>query len=197
MGTRFVHKDFTPSELVEERNLGLTIALIAFVTGTIAYNVYWTKYELAAPRKSLNPDKYLPFSLIEILPVSDDTSIFRFEAANIGGEHRFPACSHVSVKDDSMQVQRPYTPVSIKEGHFDLLVKRYPEGSVSPWIHSKKVGETVEIRGPVLTFPYERNSHKEIGMVHIFLSFVSLELVSDQTHICRLQVGQESRLCSS
>ena len=40
---------------------------------------------------------------------------------------------------------RPYTPISeeAKLGSFDLLVKRYPEGAASQYLHELSVGDAV------------------------------------------------------
>ncbi|OMH81206.1 NADH-cytochrome b5 reductase-like protein [Zancudomyces culisetae] len=54
---------------------------------------------------------------------------------------------------------------STQKGYFDVIVKRYPDGSVSKFIHNLKPGEYVEIRGPNLTFPYYPNTKKHIGMI--------------------------------
>jgi cytochrome-b5 reductase len=42
---------------------------------------------------------------------------------------------------------RPYTPISLKEelGHFEILVKAYPEGIVSSYLHSLEVGQEVSV----------------------------------------------------
>ena len=52
--------------------------------------------------------------------------------------------SLVMVQGDNEDV-RPYTPISLKEdrGYFDLLVKRYPEGAVSSYIHGLTLGQEV------------------------------------------------------
>lgn len=48
-------------------------------------------------------------------------------------------------------MKRPYTPISSlkQKGYFDLLIKKYEEGKVSSYMHSLKIGDKVEIRGPL------------------------------------------------
>jgi cytochrome-b5 reductase len=53
--------------------------------------------------------------------------------------------SLVMVKGEHDEDMRPYTPISLKEelGYFDLLVKTYPTGTVSSYLHSLEVGHEV------------------------------------------------------
>ncbi|TFY81807.1 hypothetical protein EWM64_g2198 [Hericium alpestre] len=44
-------------------------------------------------------------------------------------------------------------------------VKRYPKGEVGRWLHSKRVGETIAIRGPLKTFPVYEGTWDEIVML--------------------------------
>ena len=47
----------------------------------------------------------------------------------------------------------------------DLLIKEYPEGNVSKYVHNLKVGESVEVKGPFKKLEYKPNMKKEIGMI--------------------------------
>ncbi|OLY84187.1 NADH-cytochrome b5 reductase 1 [Smittium mucronatum] len=96
----------------------------------------------------------------------------------------------IDIKDHYVQTYRSYTPIdysipsnhiessntsgfdiSLKEdgnndqNYIDILVKRYPNGSVSRFIHNIDVGEMVEIRGPRSTFPYFLRPKKNIGLI--------------------------------
>jgi cytochrome-b5 reductase len=78
----------------------------------------------------------------------------------------------IFVKDDDIQVERPYTPLfGIDEtGTIKLWVKKYSRGEVGRWLHSKKVGDTIEIRGPLKTFPYQLETKwDEVVMVYLHL----------------------------
>lgn len=46
-------------------------------------------------------------------------------------------------------------------------VKKYERGEVGRWFHRRKVGETVEIRGPVRTFEWDEGAWDEVVMVSI------------------------------
>jgi cytochrome-b5 reductase len=72
----------------------------------------------------------------------------------------------IFIKDDDIQVERPYTPLfGIDEGVIKLWVKRYPRGEVGRWLHSKQAGDTIEIRGPLKTFPFREGVWDEVVMV--------------------------------
>ena len=43
--------------------------------------------------------------------------------------------------------------------------KSYEFGKLSTYLHSLKVGQGVEVRGPVGRFKYEKNSFRRIGLI--------------------------------
>ncbi|CAG8453861.1 4104_t:CDS:2 [Ambispora gerdemannii] len=145
-----------------------------FATGSIIYffvlpNRDTFKSSSLIPAKStISSDKFTAIPVHQIIPQSKTTSIFRLKLpAPLQGP--FPVSSCVHVKDPSLQIMRPYTPISpiVKDdelGYIDLLVKRYENGQVSKYIHGLSVGDHAEVRGPVPTFPYRENMYKELGM---------------------------------
>jgi cytochrome-b5 reductase len=65
---------------------------------------------------------------------------------------------------------RAYTPTSRpdQQGYFDLLVKSYEYGKLSPHLHSLRPGSSVEVRGPVGRFRYTPNRYvapQSMGLV--------------------------------
>ncbi|PNH07771.1 NADH-cytochrome b5 reductase-like protein [Tetrabaena socialis] len=64
-------------------------------------------------------------------------------------------------------VVRPYTPTSPPDakGHLDLVVKVYDKGVMSKFIDNLKIGDSLDIKGPIKKYPYEPNAKKAIGMV--------------------------------
>ena len=48
-------------------------------------------------------------------------------------------------------------------------VKRYEKGEVARWLHAKRVGENVEIRGPVQTWGWREGVWDEVVMVSALL----------------------------
>lgn len=51
-------------------------------------------------------------------------------------------------------VLRPYTPISVEDeqGRIQLLVKKYPNGVASTYMHSLTPGQTLTVRGPIPTY---------------------------------------------
>lgn len=53
-------------------------------------------------------------------------------------------------------VLRPYTPISDPEvrGEIQFIVKRYPKGKASSYMHSLAPGQTLQVRGPIPGYSY-------------------------------------------
>ena len=47
----------------------------------------------------------------------------------------------------------------------ELLVKNYAGGVMSSHIHSLKVGESLQMKGPILKFPYVANEFESIALI--------------------------------
>lgn len=65
----------------------------------------------------------------------------------------------VRMKEPSLQIERPYTPLyadSIEgprgSNPIDLLIKRYPDGELGRYAHRLRTNDTVELRGPEVTW---------------------------------------------
>ncbi|KAK7060217.1 hypothetical protein VNI00_000982 [Paramarasmius palmivorus] len=73
----------------------------------------------------------------------------------------------VFIKDDDIQVERPYTPLEGLDagGRMRFWIKKYPKGEVGRWLHSKTVGEEVELRGPLQTWLWKEGVWDEVVMI--------------------------------
>jgi len=149
---------------IESRHYPLVFLLVATATTVLAYDIYYLLYIKEAPLQYLDENEFSSFPLESITPVNKDTSLFRFRA-NIPDFKDMPTPSHVILKDDTCQVARSYTPITYGRQYFDILIKRYEDGQVSRFVHGLEEGRKVEMRGPILSFPYERNMAPEIGMI--------------------------------
>ena len=71
------------------------------------------------------------------------------------------------MKDTDIQIERPYTPLEgmSESGEMEFWIKRYPDGEMGRWLHSKKVGDIIEIRGPECTWNCDFGSWDDIVMV--------------------------------
>ena len=127
----------------------------------------------------MSPDEFRRFTLKEIKPLTRDTSLYRFGLAP-GESLDMPVASLLLVraavgapKDGSPQksfVVRPYTPTDNTDavGHFDLVVKSYEKGLVSKHFSTLRVGDSVEMKGPITKFVYATQYSgkvKRVGMI--------------------------------
>ncbi|KAG6831139.1 hypothetical protein H0H92_012564 [Tricholoma furcatifolium] len=73
----------------------------------------------------------------------------------------------IFIKDDEIQVERPYTPLEgiDADGRMLFWIKKYPRGEVGRWLHSKAPGETIELRGPLKTWQWKENEWDEVIMI--------------------------------
>ncbi|SJX64026.1 probable NADH-cytochrome b5 reductase 2 [Sporisorium reilianum f. sp. reilianum] len=123
---------------------------------------------------ALNKDQFVEFTLKEIKPYNHDSATLVFELPD-GKKPGMGVASAVvvkavdgSLKDDAgKDVIRPYTPITSPstEGHMDFLVKKYPGGKMTTYMHSMKPGDKLGIKGPIAKFPYKANEFESIGMI--------------------------------
>ncbi|KAJ1540922.1 NADH-cytochrome b5 reductase, partial [Cladochytrium tenue] len=152
------------------------LLIVAAVTAAIvAYDIYYFAYESKPKIPPFSQDDFHAFPLKDIIPVTSDTSLFRFLAAVDKSSEEYkrrpccnltvPAPSHVVVVDDSCQIARAYTPITYGPNYFDLLVRRYDNGSVSKTIHDMKVGDYLKARGPFMTWTYQHGAYDDLVMI--------------------------------
>lgn len=145
--------------------LGVVIVTVGFGLVT-----YFLKSQAKGSRKrpvALDPQKKIPFKLIDKKIVSHDTRRFRFELQSPEHILGLPVGNHMylSAKVDGNLVIRPYTPVTSDDevGYFELVIKvyfknvhpKYPDGGkMSQYLDTLSIGDTVDIRGPAGKLTY-------------------------------------------
>ncbi|PWA03442.1 hypothetical protein BB558_000384 [Smittium angustum] len=125
---------------------------------------------LVSETSALNPNQYTPFKISEIQRVTHNTSIIRFK---IGDNQVSGMVVPSSVKTmlpptkEEEPITRKYTIITEEhtKGYMDLIVKEYPEGIMSKYINSLKVGDELLMKGPIQKSKYVPGSKKEIGMI--------------------------------
>lgn len=142
----------------------VTIAVI--ISSAVAY------YYLQLSRKNtpvLKPNEFQKFPLIEKTKVSHNTCVYKFGLPRSTDRLGLPIGQHISIGAtiNDKEVVRSYTPISTDDelGYFDLLIKTYENGNISRHVESKKVGETIEIRGPKGFFTYTPGMVESLGMI--------------------------------
>ena len=123
---------------------------------------------LSKDERVLHPALFKKFKLVKSVKASHNTKLLTFEIPDnkcLG----LPIGRHISlmVHLDGNKVIRPYTPVSRpdQKGHFEILIKTYNLGKMSPFLFSMPVGDSIDVRGPVGRFKYAPNMYKHIGLV--------------------------------
>ncbi|EDO39808.1 predicted protein [Nematostella vectensis] len=137
--------------------IGAGLALVVAAIGLVVLLTKGAKKSLVA----LNPEKKIPFKLVDKKIVSHDTRRFIFQLQSPDHILGLPVGNHMylSATIDDKPVIRPYTPVTSddEKGFFELVIKvyfknvhpKFPEGGkMSQYLESLKIGDTVDIRGP-------------------------------------------------
>ncbi|PCH41141.1 ferredoxin reductase-like C-terminal NADP-linked domain-containing protein [Wolfiporia cocos MD-104 SS10] len=148
----------------------------AFVTGAVAATyLLWPNESRSAPTYSnelLSPTHFTPATLVASEPCTDsETRLLTLAVPPYllpsREELMFNPIWSIFVKDDDIQVERPYTPLEgiDDEGRMKFWIKKYPKGEVGRWLHSKKVGDKIEIRGPLKTWPWQDGKWDEVVMI--------------------------------
>jgi cytochrome-b5 reductase len=157
------------------------------VVGTLVVKREWTPYSVALAlafgtwnffqfqvKKVLKPDVFQDFELEEKTIVSHNVAIYRFKLPTEKSILGLPIGQHISIgavlpqEDGKLQeIVRSYTPISgdHQPGHFDLLIKSYPQGNISKLMASLIVGQTIRVKGPKGAFVYEPNMVRHFGMI--------------------------------
>jgi cytochrome-b5 reductase len=150
----------------------LFVGLVAW-TGFAAYYLFPQKeQDFILPTKDsvpFPPSQFRPAVLVSSEITSKDTRLLTLGLPPrlLSPKADIPAIWSIYVKDDDIYIERPYTPL---EGVDDkrqikLWVKMYPDGEVGKWLHSKKPGNAIEIRGPVQTHLWKNDGWDEVIMV--------------------------------
>lgn len=109
--------------------------------------------------------------LKEKTDISHNVCIYRFALPRPTDILGLPIGQHISlaatIEGQPKEVVRSYTPISSdnEAGYFDLLVKAYPQGNISKYLTTLKIGDTMKVRGPKGAMVYTPNMCRHIGMI--------------------------------
>ncbi|KAL4987863.1 NADH-cytochrome b5 reductase 1 [Aspergillus falconensis] len=174
------------SALSPENITGVYVPSALLVVGTFILKKEWVPVAVALaagfvalklaiggnskPRKVLNPNEFQHFVLKEKNDISHNVTIYRFALPRPTDILGLPIGQHISLAatiEGQPKVVRSYTPISSdnEAGYFDLLVKAYPQGNISKYLTTLKVGDTMKVRGPKGAMVYTPNMCRHIGMI--------------------------------
>lgn len=153
--------------MADESNPLVVLATVVAIIGSFLALYLYQKSKQDQP--VLHPVEYRKFPLIEKTRVSHNSCVYRFGLPKSTHRLGLPIGQHISISAviDGKEVVRSYTPISTDDqlGSFDLLIKTYDNGNISRYVESKKVGETIDVRGPKGFFTYTPNMVDSFGMV--------------------------------
>lgn len=143
--------------------------ILAFIVGLVASIGVLIYINSGKAKPVLNPKEWQSFKLMERKDVSDNTAVYRFRLPSDQSILGLPIGQHISLQAniDGKNVQRSYTPVSSDDdkGFFDLMIKTYPNGNISKYISTLKVGEKMQVKGPKGQMKYSPDLCRRIGMI--------------------------------
>lgn len=167
----------TPNSSNEIRHTRVLPAVLGFgaLAGAAVY-LFYPDASRSAPtstKRMLSASHFTPTTVTSNESCGPDTKLLELTVPphllpprDSPDTHFVPVWS-VFIKDDDIQVERPYTPLEGVDEHGRMLfwIKKYPKGEVGRWLHSRNVGEQVELRGPLRTWPWKDDTWDEIVMV--------------------------------
>jgi cytochrome-b5 reductase len=152
--------------------LGITYYLVEHINarkireGTLASDAFTTSY------------------IVSTEPCGPDTKLITLQFPPLPKhvkreETEFPAIWSVSIRDSDMEVERAYTPLDGMDqwGRMKFYVKKYADGEVGRWLHWRKVGEPIGVRGPLRTWDWKDGEWDEVVMVSQVFGLLTTSLL--------------------
>ncbi|ORE11234.1 ferredoxin reductase-like protein [Rhizopus microsporus var. microsporus] len=114
------------------------------------------------------PD-FTPLKLVEVKHVSHNTKYYRFELPK-DQTAGIPVASCVLARyqaEGEEPVVRPYTPISSADtvGFLEFVIKKYDTGKLTPILDSMKPGDTLEFKGPLPKYNWEKDQKTNVGLI--------------------------------
>ncbi|GJE84114.1 ferredoxin reductase-like C-terminal NADP-linked domain-containing protein [Phanerochaete sordida] len=141
----------------------------------VAAYFFWPDTSRSAPTytdATLSPAYFTPVTVTATERCKDpNTCLMELtvprEALPPSRDRLFAPIWSVYIKDDDIQVERAYTPLEgiDEDGRMRFWVKKYPKGEVGRWLHSKRAGDKIEIRGPLKTYHWQEDKWDEVVMI--------------------------------
>ncbi|KAI0687212.1 ferredoxin reductase-like protein [Cytidiella melzeri] len=172
---RFGYTSSSSPPSAGKRPLPFPLGFLGIGGGLVAAYFLWPDTSRSAPTytdAALSPTHFTPVTVTASEPCADpSTRLITLTVPprllpSLQNSIFSPVWS-IFIKDDDIQVERPYTPLEgIDEaGRMKFWIKRYPKGEVGRWLHSKGVGNRIEIRGPLKTWNWLDDTWDEVVMI--------------------------------
>ncbi|KAG9136660.1 hypothetical protein Leryth_004448 [Lithospermum erythrorhizon] len=144
--------------------LGIAVAVVAVVVAA---------YIFSSSKKSkvcLDPETWKEFKLVKKVQLSHNVAKFTFALPTPTSVLGLPIGQHISCRGKDGQgeeVIKPYTPTTLDSdvGHFELVIKMYPQGRMSHHFREMSVGDYMAVKGPKGRFKYQPGQVRAFGML--------------------------------
>jgi cytochrome b involved in lipid metabolism/NAD(P)H-flavin reductase len=95
------------------------------------------------PVVAANASRALP--ILGIQDISHNVKLFRIDTR--GMRYTIPTCGHISI-ENPQGVRRSYTPILVTDTELHIIIKKYPAGAVSSYMHDRKLNDEITVLGP-------------------------------------------------
>lgn len=123
-------------------------------------------------KRSAFDHNFRPFVLGQVVNLSEDTAVFRFLLHKPDDVFDLVPCSTLQAcfKEGAQRVDQPmrfYTPITPNgtKGHFDIIVRKYPNGRFTEHLFSMDVGEPLLFRCIQYKMRYRPNKWDHVGLI--------------------------------
>ncbi|CAN6359676.1 unnamed protein product [Urochloa humidicola] len=135
-------------EFLQGQRLETTVA-VAVAVVAVAAGAAYLFVRSRKPKGCLDPENFREFKLVDKRQLSHNVA--KFKGQDAAGE----------------EVIKPYTPTTLDSdlGHFELVIKMYPQGRMSHHFREMKVGDYLSVKGPKGRFKYQPGQVRAFGMI--------------------------------
>ncbi|GAA0175542.1 reductase [Lithospermum erythrorhizon] len=145
--------------------LGVAVAVVAVAVAAYIFSSSSKKSKVC-----LDPETWKEFKLVKKVQLSHNVAKFTFSLPTPTSVLGLPIGQHISCRGKDSQgeeVIKPYTPTTLDSdvGHFELVIKMYPQGRMSHHFREMRVGDYMAVKGPKGRFKYQPNQVRAFGML--------------------------------
>ncbi|KAI3926847.1 hypothetical protein MKX01_032762 [Papaver californicum] len=153
-------------DLIEKHGIELVAIAVALVAVGVAYIFLSSKKSKAC----LDPENFREFKCVKRTQLSHNVVKFKVALPTPTSVLGLPIGQHISCRGkDSLgeDVIKPYTPTTLDTnvGHFELVIKMYPQGRMSHHFREMRVGDYMAVKGPKGRFKYRPGQVRAFGML--------------------------------
>lgn len=140
------------------------------IAATYYYSTSFSSIRNDSSKVFVGDNQWIDLPISKIEDVSHDTRRFTFKLPSddqVTGLVTASALLAKFVTPKGSNVIRPYTPTTDvgKKGEFQLVIKHYGDGKMTPHLFSLKPSDTVSFKGPILKWKWEPNSFDSITLL--------------------------------